>query len=96
LVSLDVTTVSVSEAPCLAYRVPPNKIEPAPPEKTALETVDADAGMMASPVKARAATEESARRADRFRTSGRGGVGCMGYPQLGRRATRLARLVRRT
>ena len=41
LVSLAVTTVSVSAAPCLAYSVPPTDTVPAPPVKTALVTLEA-------------------------------------------------------
>ena len=67
LVSLasDVTTVSVSAPPCLAYTVPPTFTVPAPPLKTALLTLAAVAGTAARPPRAAAVlvTTTSMRRA---------------------------------
>jgi hypothetical protein len=69
-VSLDVTTVSVSAAPCLAYTVPPTDTVPAPPEKTALETLDPEAmGALTTPANASIAvtgTISAERNADRL------------------------------
>jgi hypothetical protein len=50
-VSLLVTTVSVSAAPCLPYTVPPTETVPAPPLNTAEVTLAANAGSAWSPVK---------------------------------------------
>jgi hypothetical protein len=51
LVSLLVTTVSVSVAPCLAYTVPPTLTVPAPPLNTALVTLAAEAvGALMDPI----------------------------------------------
>jgi hypothetical protein len=50
-VSLLVTTVSVTAAPCFAYSVPPTLTVFAPPENTAEETVDAKAFGCISPPK---------------------------------------------
>jgi hypothetical protein len=41
LVSLDVTSVRVTAAPCLAYSAPPTDTVPAPPLKTAEVTLEA-------------------------------------------------------